>query len=245
MTDLDTLSILVHADSKVGKSTLGATCPTPSLIFDAEGSTKFLPIARTHWDPTREEPPVNDGTWTHCIVTVRDLSSIHSAYAWLNSGRHPFRSVVMDSISEIQRKVKTSLVGTEQMKIQHWGELLTQMDSLVRGYRDLTLHPTNPVAVAMFISESREKNGRWKPYMQGQIEIALPYWMDIVGHLRVEQIPTADGGITSQRQLLIGPHPQFEAGERVQGRLPHLIAEPNITAMYMAVYPHTQGVPAS
>lgn len=235
---LETLSILVHADSKVGKSTLGATCPAPVLILDAEGSTKFLPIAKVEWDPKQYAPPIYDGTWTHCIVVVRDFDTLLMAFQWLIHGQHSFRSIVLDSISEMQRKLKTALVGTEAMQMQAWGELLTKMDSLIRGYRDLTLHPTNPVQVAMFIAETRETNGKWKPYMQGQIAVALPYWMDIVGFLFVADVLSADQQTTvKQRQLLIGPHPQYESGERVQGRLPDVIAEPNISTILQAVYP--------
>lgn len=238
MTLIQTLSLLIHADSKVGKSTLGATCPPPVLILDAEGSTKFLPVSKITWDPIQGPPPTPDGTWTHCIVVVRDFEALRMAFQWLVHGQHGFRSIVIDSISEVQRKLKNNLVGTEAMKMQDWGELLTKMDGLIRGYRDLTLHPTNPVQVAMFIAETRETGGKWRPYMQGQISVALPYWMDLVGFLYVEEVPSADGTTSvKQRQLLISPHPQYEAGERVQGRLPDVIAEPNVTAMLHAVYP--------
>lgn len=240
---LETLSILIHADSKVGKSTLGATCPPPVLIVDAEGSTKFLPIARTEWDPISQAPPVYDGTWTHCIVTVRDFNTVLRTFAWLQSGQHPFRSVVIDSISEIQRKLKSMIVGTESMKIQQWDQLLIGMDSIIRGIRDLTLHPTHPIQVAVFIAETRETNGKWRPYMQGQIGVALPYWMDVVGYLFVAEVLAADQQtVVPQRQLLIVPNPQFEAGERVQGRLPAVIAEPHIHAMLQAVYPGSPAV---
>jgi hypothetical protein len=237
---LETLSLLVHADSKVGKSTLGSTCPPPLLILDAEGSTKFLNIRKTGWDPVAGPPPVYDGTWDAVIVVVRNYETMQLAYQWLNSGQHQFRSVVLDSISEIQRRLKKMLVGTEQMKMQHWGELLTRMDDLIRGYRDLTQHETNPLQVVMFIAETRQdQNGKWKPYMQGQIAVSLPYWMDVVGYLYVAEVPTSDPLVNArQRQLLVTPHAQFEAGERVQGRLGDIVYEPNVTSMLLAVYPH-------
>lgn len=238
----ETLSVLVHADSKVGKSTLGSTCPPPILILDAEGSTKFLDIRMIPWVPEEgHPPPTYDGTWDACIVTVRTFDTMRLAFQWLIHGQHHFRSVVLDSISEIQRKLKKDLVGTEQMKMQDWGALLTKMDDLIRGFRDLTLHPTNPISVAMFIAETRETNGKYRPYMQGQIAVSLPYWVDIVGYLYVTNV-MADDGVTlvPQRQLLITPHPQFEAGERVQGRLGPVVADPNIWRMLLQVYPQLQ-----
>jgi hypothetical protein len=245
---VETLSILVHANSKVGKSTLGATCPPPMCILDAEGSTKFLPIRKTFWDPTQGPPPTWDGTWDACIVIVRDFETMRMVHQWLSYGAHNFRSIVLDSISEVQRKFKQALVGTEAMKIQDWGRLLDGMDSVIRGYRDLTQHPTNPIQVAMFIAETREVMGKWRPYLQGQITVALPYWVDVCGYLSAEPwfdqsgqpVMDAMGQQQLIRRLLVAPHPQYETGERVQGRLPHVIWQPNVTEMLLQVYPHLQ-----
>lgn len=236
---LETLSILIHAASKVGKTTLSSTAPKPMLILDAEGGSKFLPGAKVAWDPMVTGPPVYDGTWEYCIVTVRDFETMRQCYAWLQHGGHNFQSLSIDSISEVQRRCKSNLVGTEQMKMQDWGQLLTAMDNLIRGFRDLTLHPTCPIRVAIFIAETRENSkGKLIPYMQGQITIALPYWMDIVGYLFVQEVPTEDGVTTRpMRRLLISSNDQFEAGERVQGRLGSVVDEPNITNMLATVYP--------
>lgn len=238
----ETLSMLVHADAKVGKTTLAATSPSPILALDAEGGWKFLPIRKAYWDPMREAPPMHDGTWDVCIVMVRDWATVTMVFQWLYSGQHNFRSLVIDSISEIQRRCKSNLVGTESMQMQDWGLLLVQMDAIIRGFRDLTLHPTNPVQVVVFVAETRQdQNGKWKPYMQGQIHIALPYWMDVVGYLYVENIVDVNGQHTGAvRRLLVTPHQQFEAGERVQGRLGAVVDNPNVTQMLMQVYPSLQ-----
>lgn len=240
MTMLETLSFLVHSDSKVGKTTLASTSPPPILILDAEGGSKFLRLRKIAWDPMIEAPPVYDGTWEACIVNVRDFNTLTRAGQWLQSGQHHFRSIVVDSITEVQRRSKKNLVGTEAMKMPDWGQLLTVMDDVIRGFRDLMLHPTNPVSVVVFIAETRQSNsGKWRPYMQGQIDIALPYWMDIVGYLYVEQTPDANGQLTiPKRRLLISPNDRFEAGERVQGVLGGNVLEPNITTMYLTVFPH-------
>lgn len=241
---LETLSILVHADSKTGKTTLSSTAPGPILALDAEGGWKFIPLRKTTWDPMQGPPPAYDGTWDVCVVMVRDWYTVQRVEQWLQAGQHNFRSLVVDSISEIQRRCKANLVGTEQMKMQDWGQLLSLMDSTIRGFRDLTMHPTNPLQVVVFIAETREKNGKWKPYMQGQIEVALPYWMDIVGYLYVHKELDEHGQPTqAMRRLLITPDAQFEAGERVQGRLGGVVDNPNITQMLLDVYPHLQQQP--
>jgi hypothetical protein len=173
------------------------------------------------------------------VVIVREWQTVQMTWQWLVSGQHSFRSIVLDSISEMQRRLKANLVGESAMKIQDWGTLLAKMDAIIRGFRDLTLHPTNPVQVVVFIAETRQTDGKWKPYMQGQISVALPYWMDVVGYLFVHDAVDANGQPTGKvRKLLISPDPQFEAGERVQGRLPPVIENPNVTHMLYSVYPH-------
>lgn len=238
----ETLSILIHADSKIGKTTFAATSPAPILALDVEGGWKFLPLRQYHWDPMTGPPPAYDGTWDACVVTVREWQTIQQVWQWLVSGQHNFRSLIVDSISELQRRLKSNLKGEEALRIQDWGVLLAKMDTTIRGFRDLTLHPTNPLQVVVFVAETRETNNKWRPYMQGQIAVALPYWMDIVGYLYVQDTIDENGQPTGKmRRLLITPHPQFEAGERVQGRLPEVVDNPNVTQMLLSVFPHLAG----
>lgn len=241
---LETLSILVHGDSKVGKTTFASTSPVPILALDAEGGWKFLPVRRVEWDPMMTAPPIYDGTWDVCHVTVRSWTTVLKVCEWLESGQHTFRSLVVDSITEIQRRLKSNLVGTEAMKMQDWGVLLARMDAVIRGMRDLTSHPTNPLQVVVFIAESRDNKNNTKkvPTMEGQIVTSLPYWMDLVGYLFVENVVDVNGQFTGQqaRRMWTRPNANYEAGERVQGRLPMVVDYPNVTQMLYDVYPSLQ-----
>ena len=227
-----TLSVLVHAHSKVGKTWFGGTAPAPRLILDAEGGTKWLPVHRTVWDPRMGPPPTPDGTWDTCIVYVRDVRDVELTYQWLLAGQHQFRSIVLDSISEIQKRAKDSIVGLGDMRTQDWGTILTQMEALIRNIRDLTLHPIRPVQAVVLIAFTRERDGRHSPYVQGALAITMPYFLDVIGYLYPQ--PLEDGTII--RRMLVGPDPQFEAGERVGGRLGRVIDNPNMESMLYTVY---------
>lgn len=216
-----TLSMLVHAGSKIGKSTLTGTAPPPVCVIDAEGSWRFIPVRKVYWDPVAEPPPVYDGTWDACIVSVREWNTIVATRRWLTQYQTPFISLVVDSITEIQRRCRANMVGTDAMKIQDWGVLLSMMDDTIRGLRDLTLMNNN-IRCVVFVAETRQRNSdnKWVPYMQGQIGTSLPYWVDVCGYLYPDQELDANGQPTRQyRRLLITPHKQYEAGERVQGAL--------------------------
>ncbi len=230
---LKTLSVLIHGPSKSGKSTLAATAPGPVLVIDAEGSTKFLPYRMIGWDPRTGPPPDPDGTWDMCVVVMREWGTVQKTYEWLSQAPHGFHSVVLDSITEIQRRCKES-ISTDAFRIQDWGSLLSTMDRTIRGFRDLTLDPNNAIKCAVFVAETRMREGKWTPAMQGGIEVSLPYWVDLVGYLFAAPDPDG-GGIV--RNFLTSPHPNYVSGERCAGRVPGVLAAPNLTAVFNAVYP--------
>jgi hypothetical protein len=215
------LSILIHGGSKLGKSTLTGTAPRPVLVLDAEGSWRFIPVRKTFWNPAEGPPPECDGTWDACVVTVREWGTVQLVYNWLAQYVTCFTSVVIDSITELQRRCKQNLKGTEAMKIADWGVLLSQMDATIRGFRDLTLIPQLNVRCVVFVAETRrDQGGKMVPYLQGQISVSLPYWVDVCGFLYPDWEADANGQPTQEvRRLWITPHQQYEAGERVQGRL--------------------------
>lgn len=246
------LSILVHSDTKVGKSTFASSAPAPRVILDAEAAYRFLPGTKVFWDPMREAPPVlgkgrtapNDETiyevdWETCIVIVREYTTIVRAYEWLNSGQHPFVSLVVDSISEIQKRLKDSLrTLDEQMDQRKWGQVLDHMEWLVRGLRDLTEHPIRPMHAVVLTSMTTQRDGKWRPYVQGQLATTMPYFLDVIGYMYVQEIPSDDPTQPGRkiRRLLVTPHPQFEAGERVQGKLGDVVDEPTVTLMLDKVF---------
>lgn len=228
------ISAIVHGPAKSGKSFLGDSTPGPRLVLDAEMGSRFTPSKKKVWDPAKEAPPVADGTWETCIVYVRDYRSVLKAYEWLDSGKHPFRSVVLDSISEIQQRAVDALAGIQQPTQQEWGTLLRQVSDLVRRFRDLTTNPAKPLDAVVFIAmtkQGRDGDATWRPHVQGSLAVTLPYFTDIVGYLCNTQQP--DG--TSVRRLFVGPVNGFETGERVGGRLGTHIDNPDITEMLARV----------
>lgn len=234
------LSILVHADTKVGKSTFANTAPAPRLLLDAEAAARFLSGRKILWDPMTEEPPKADGSWDTCVVNVRDYSVMLKAYEWLNSGQHPFRSVIIDSISEVQTKVKEQLEGEGRMTQQLWGDLLNSMERLIRGFRDLTEHPIKPLEAVVLTAMTQLRDGKYRPYVQGQLQVKMPYFLDVIGYLYIDEVPVNPDdptqGTQKIRRMLVVPHVQFEAGERVQGRLGDVITNPNVCDMIDKVF---------
>jgi hypothetical protein len=228
---MNTLALLVHGPAKVGKTRLAATAPAPRLFLDAEGGTRFLPN-RIEWDPKATAPPVADGGWENCIVYVRDFQSLELVYQWLQSGQHPFSTVVLDSISEIQQRCIDAISGVAQMTQQGWGELLRKMALLVRNFRDLTFNDKKPVECVIIIAMTRAVENKWTPHVQGQLITTLPYYIDVVGYLFQDNDDTTGA---ARLRLLTSPHPQFEAGDRT-GRLGAVVDYPDIPKLFHLIF---------
>jgi hypothetical protein len=157
-------------------------------------------------------------------------------YEWLRSGQHQFRSLIIDSISELQVRFFDQLAGDEQLKMQQWGEVLRKMGGLLRNIRDLTTHPTNPLeAIVLTAMTRQDKDGVFRPYLQGQLAVMAPYLFDILGALVVEsfQHPDPTQGRYSVRRMYIERTPTHEAKERVQGRLGSIVEQDNLNVDQM------------
>lgn len=207
------LSFLFHAPPKAGKSTIADSGPRPRLILDVEGTSFWTPSRKIYWDPAREPVPYADGSWDSCIVLVREAKTVAEVYRVLNSGRHPFNSLSIDSVTEVQQRIIDDLVGTKKVERDNWGHLLRVVTTMTRQFRDLIIHPVKPVWSVSFVAGTHWRDNKWRPLVQGQAQDFLPYYVDIEGYINAQP----DG----QRVMLIGPHPQYETGERVGGRLPY------------------------
>jgi hypothetical protein len=174
---------------------------------------------------------VADGTWDTCVVNVTEYDTVLKAYQWLQLGKHQFKSLIIDSVSELQVKCMDNIAGTNQMQMQQWGELLRHMGALLRDLRDLTMHPTAPLeAVVLTAMARQDKDGRYRPYLQGQLAIQAPYFYDILGAITVEDVFPGDPTQApyKARRMYVERTNQYEAGERVQGRLGKVVEQENL-----------------
>lgn len=234
------LSVLVHGDTKVGKTTFSVTAPYPRLALDVEGGYRFLPITTRKWDPAREDPPIADGTWDTCVVDCRDYQTFLRVYQWLQLGRHQFNSVIIDSLSELQTKCLEQIAGRGQVQMQQYGELARTFTGMMRDLRDLLTHPTRPLEAVVITAMTVERDGKYGPFLTGQSKTVAPYLFDIVGALVVEEYPNVDPTQppVQYRRMHIGHHNKYITGERVQGRLGAVVeaADLNIDAMIERVF---------
>jgi len=209
-------------------------------VFDIEGGVRFTPSDKVAWDPRLEPPSNDDGSLETVVVTTTDLDDIRRAYDWLTTGKHPFKSVVIDSLTEVQKRMIDELAGTQQLTMQNFGELYRRVDALVRSYRDLTMNPQHPLDVVVFVTGSREKGQEHpvvRPALQGSEAEQIGYNVDVMTYLAVST--NAEGDIERRAQFI-----QLDgiAAKDRTGKLGSQIVNPTIPNMLEAIYGPEEGV---
>lgn len=230
------LTMLLHAETKVGKTWLAATAPKPLLVLDAEaGGMRFVPDAKyiTKWDPLRSKPPEmlldddDPNYWTICQVDVTDETVLSTAIQYLMAGNHPFSSIVIDSITELQTRLKRKMANDQGLlRIQDWGALLTKIELLVEQCRDMA-NVQEQIKAFVAVAGSQPRDGKMQPMMQGQIANKLPYKIDVCGYLYIAN--DEDGNRV--RVLQMSQNDTAVAGNRLGGHLPDFQVNPNINDM--------------
>lgn len=164
------LKVLVYGMAGSGKTTLIKTLPAP-VILSAEGGLLSI---------SGEDLP---------YIEIKTMADLREAYGWLASSEEAkgFRSVALDSISEIAEVV----LGTEKAQSkdprQAYGAMQDIMTALIRDFRDL---PGRHVYFSAKAEKQQNELGQLlhSPAMPGQkLGQMLPYFFDEVLALRVGQ----------------------------------------------------------
>jgi len=164
------VKILVYGHSGAGKTSLIPTLPNP-VVLSAEGG--LLPIA-DHDVPYLE---------------IRDMQTLMDAYNFITQDgqANNFDSIALDSISEIAEVVLSAEKKKTKDPRQAYGELMTQMQDLIRAFRDIK---GKHVYFTAKCEKQQDEQGRllYSPSMPGaKLGQQLPYFFDEVFALRVEK----------------------------------------------------------
>lgn len=177
----DGVKMLVYGAAGAGKTSLIPTLPSP-VVLSAEGG--LLSIAGANIP----------------FVEVSDMASLQEAYAWLKDSAEakPYKSVCLDSISEVAEVVLAAEMRKNKDGRAAYGEMNSTMAELIRAFRDL---PGRHVYMSAKLEKSQDETGRmlYNPSMPGKsLTQQLPYFFDFVFPLRVER--DAEG--KTQRALM-------------------------------------------
>ena len=200
-----------------GKTSLAATAPDPLFLDFERGAAASVRAVGV--DNVR-------------ILEVRDMEQVRNAYNYLASGKHPFRTVVLDPVGELMRLCLNSVVGKYSSRRQYddlpsmadWNKALSDMIKLLTAFRSLPIH----CVVTAHASIPEHEEDTVKPLVSGkQFGPFLEGAMDLLAYLHVEQ----DASGNSVRRLVTESTPTIRAKNR-GGKLSAVIEEPNLTEIF-------------
>lgn len=203
------MTALIHGPSGVGKTWLvGVTPPGPRLLLDVEGRSKAIPIEKTLWDPNLDPPPDDLDPNATVVVNVKDWPTFTNAWQWIRARKHPFQSVAIDSLMELQARNIEHLFGREALRIQDWGDVLRDIEGIVREGRDLTNTDQETYLQSMiYVAGSWNRDNKELPILRGQLADKIAFHCDVVGYYYTVQ--SEDG--LPVRRLLLAPFPGYTA----------------------------------
>ena len=165
---VDGVKLLVYGTAGAGKTSLIPTLPDP-VVLSAEGG--LLSIAGA-------DVP---------FVEVNSMQSLMDVWTWLaeSDEAKQYKSVALDSISEIAEVCLSSEKKTAKDPRQAYGAMQDHMGDIIRAFRDL---PNRHVYFTAKVEKATDETGRilYAPSMPGnKMGQSLPYFFDEVLALRV------------------------------------------------------------
>ncbi len=76
--------------------------------------------------------------------------------------------------------------------------------------RDLTFHPIKPIECIVIVCLTHLRDGKFRAFVKGQLELTLPAFVDLVGYLYVDVGPNGE----AVRKLQIAPYGPIDAKDR-------------------------------
>lgn len=214
------INCLIYGESGTGKTRLsGSADDVPEmrrvLFIDVEGGTLTL----------RDTYPNVES------IRVKNWTQLQAVYDKLYEGNHDFTTLVIDSLTEVQKMsmdlVMRKLVEEYQERdadvpgIREWNINLEQTRKFVRAFRDL---PVNTIFTALVQTDQNKRTGaiKRKPSLSGKVKDEVAGFLDCVLYLYTKEIDQVN-----ERVLLCGQTEDTVAKDR-SNALPLTITNPTM-----------------
>jgi hypothetical protein len=221
------INLLVYGEPGVGKTVLAASAAQvpdmcPVLIIDIEGGT--LSAAKMGYECE--------------VVRVTEWVQMQRVYDDLYRNRSDFRTVVFDSLTEIQKfsmaQIMKHVVEADSDRdpdvpsIREWGKNGEQTRRLVRGFRDLPMH-TIFTCLADADRDSQGNVTKTRPSLSGKLKNEVAGYVDIVAYMYKKTIRDQ-----VERALLLSGTDKYVAKDRSHS-LPNVMLDPNMTTIFATI----------
>lgn len=222
------LNLLFYGESGTGKTTLAGSADMvpamrPVIVVDIEGGTTSL---------RHSYPEVH----TVRVTTWKEMQQVYDA---LEAGEGGYRTVVLDSLTEIQKFNMYDIMNSLTQKrpdldpdvpgMREWGKNLEQMRKYIRAFRDLDMHT---IFTALNMTDKDQKTGQvtMQPMLSGKLAKEAAAFLDVVGYYYVKQIGSDDK--MEMKRLLLTQKTDAQVAKDRSGKLPMIIEDPTMEKIF-------------
>lgn len=231
------VTMVLYGRSGTGKTTFAGSFPMPGLLIDCNdrGTRSVRGVAGLK------------------VLPARTLDDVKQAYWLLESGKHKFKTVIIDTVSMLQdfairhvlseskRNVEDGdLGGWGTMRKQDWGDVSTIMKAQLMNFREL---PMNVVFIAQDRTSREDGNDEdggispeVGPRVMPSVASVMNAAVDWIGNTFVkEKVITIKTGVKKKERreiqycIRIGPHSSYITKVRKpkEVEVPRFIADPS------------------
>ena len=204
------VKLMIYARAGFGKTLLTATAPAPVLISAESG---VLSLARANIEKVFGVGTAGI-TYDIPVIEVRTIKDLQEAELWCRTSAEArqFLTPCIDSITEIGEVVLANAKGQVKDPRQAYGELLEQMTTTIKAFRDLQGKNVYMSAKEARVKDEISGSFLCGPSMPGsKLGPALPYYFDEVFHLGVAKDHVNQ---TEYRYLRTQPDFSYDAKDR-------------------------------
>jgi len=235
----DMLKILYYGEAGSGKTTALASMAKLGriLVVDAESGLKQRPLKELGI-PVENIEVFSDTS----LEGMEEL--YHDLRAELHEDPTTYVGVVIDSITEIQKKLQEQVMAQAVLKSQRkgierdrfrvyqddWNTLSSQMRLLIRGFRDLPCH----VGFSALERRDQDDDGvvQYGPATTPAVAGDLKGYVDIGCYMKVQN--ERKGGETEEYTGVFRPVGKFWAKDRFHA-VPRVMMDPSVDRVYQYV----------
>lgn len=219
-------NMLIYGESGAGKTLLaGSADGVPELrrvlFIDVEGGTLTL-----------RDSPYQEVE----VVRVTSWQDMEKVYNELSIGNHGFNTLVIDSLTEIQKMAMDDTMrrlieenedrDADVPSVREWNINIERTRKFVRKFRDLKV---NTIFTALSTSDKDMRKGtlKRKPSLSGKVKDEVAAFLDIVVYLYIKE----DDEGKNIRVLLTDQTEDTVAKDR-SSKLPLTIPNPTMATVY-------------
>lgn len=215
---------LIYGEPGAGKTYLACTAPNP-LVLLTEYDVSKPTMRRVQLDLKKEI----------AVWPITEWKDLEEAFEFLQSGEHDFQTVVLDSLTDLNRRLTRAVIDhAVERRPSHdpdvpeqgdWFRVSEKLRHMVRMFRDLPMH----VVMTALVQDVRQEMLKIPLVQPKSLALELPGLFNLVGCLKA-----VEGDEGHVRKLLVESTDTYVA-KNPGGKLPPVIEKPNLTTIFKEV----------